>query len=87
VVVDYSTGEISKVTQITAGDALSNAQSQSAAMARAKNSLKDVIEKSLAEAAGFRAIGVVPNLKDGRAIATVLLVKGEDFKLVNQPLE
>jgi hypothetical protein len=87
VLVDYSTGEISKVTQITAGDSLAAAQSQGAAMARAKNSLKDVVEKSLADAAGFRAVGVVPNLKDGRAAATVLLVKGEDFKLVNQPLE
>jgi hypothetical protein len=87
VLVDYSTGEISKVTQITTGDSLAAAQSQGAAMAKAKNSLKDVVEKSLADAAGFRAVGVVPNLKDGRAVATVLLVKGEDFKLVNQPLD
>jgi hypothetical protein len=87
VFVDYSTGEISKVSQITAGDEFATAQSQSAAMARAKTSLKDVVERSLADAAGFRAVGVVPNLKDGRAVATVLIVKGEDFKLVNQPLD
>jgi len=87
VLVDYSTGEISKVTRITAGDPLATAQAQSAAMARAKSSLKDVVEKSLAEAADFRAVGVNPNLKDGRSVATVLLVKGEDFRLVNQSLE
>jgi hypothetical protein len=73
--------------RITAGDDLAAAQSQSAAMARAKTSLKDVVEKTLADAAGFRAVSVVPNLKDGRAVASVLIVKGEDFKIVNQPVE
>jgi hypothetical protein len=62
-------------------------QSQSAAMAKAKISLKAVVERSLAGAAGFRAVSVVPNLKDVRPVASVMMVKGEDFKIVNQPLE
>jgi hypothetical protein len=73
--------------QITSGDDLAAAQSRSAAMARAKTSLKDVIERTLADPAGDRASGVVPNLKDGRAAASVLIVKGKDFKIVSQPLE
>jgi hypothetical protein len=62
-------------------------QSQSAAMAKAKISLKAVVERSLADAAGFRAVRVVPNLKDVRPVASVMMVKGEDFRIVNQPLE
>jgi hypothetical protein len=87
VLVDYSTGEVTKVAQITAGDDLAAAQSQSAAMASAKAPLKDIVEKTLGDAAGFRAVGVVPNLKDGRAVASVLIFKGEHFKIVNQPLD
>jgi hypothetical protein len=63
------------------------AQSQSAAMAKAKTSLKEAIDKATGEAAGFRAVGVVPNLKDGRAVASVLLLKGDEFKIVNQALD
>jgi len=87
VLVDYSTGEIKNVSKITAGDDLAAAQAQSSAMAKAKTSLRDVVEKTLAGSAGFRAVGVVPNLKDGRAVASVLIIKGEDFQIVNQPLD
>lgn len=87
VLVDYSTGEIVRVAQITAGDDLAVAQEQSAAMARAKRSLQAAVDKSLADAADFRAISVVPNFKDGQAVASVLIVKGDEFKIINQPLE
>jgi uncharacterized membrane protein YkoI len=87
VLVDYSTGQIAKVEPITKGEDLAAAQSQSAAMAKAKISLREAVEKALGEAAGFRALGAVPNLKDGRAVASVLLLKGEEFKIVNQALE
>jgi hypothetical protein len=56
-------------------------------MASAKTPLKDIVEKTLGNAAGFRAVGVVPNLKDGQAVASVLIFKGEHFKIVNQPLD
>ena len=87
VLVDYSTGQIAKVEPITKGEDLAAAQSQSAAMAKAKISLREAVEKALGEAAGFRALGAVPNLKDGHAVASVLLLKGEEFKIVNQALE
>src|SRR5262245_43957296 len=87
VLVDYSTGQIAKVEPITSGEDLAAAQSQSAAMAKAKISLREAVEKALGEAAGFRALGAVPNLKDGHAVASVLLLKGEEFKIVNQALE
>ena len=63
VLVDYSTGQIAKVEPITKGEDLAAAQSQSAAMAKAKISLREAVEKALGEGAGFRALGAVPNLK------------------------
>jgi hypothetical protein len=87
VLVDYSSGNVIKVEPITRGEDLAAAESQSAAMTKAKMSLRDAVEKTIAEAADFRAIGVVPELKGGRAAASVLLLKGEEFKIVNQPLE
>jgi hypothetical protein len=87
VLVDYSTGQIAKVEPITKGEDLAAAQSHSAAMAKAKISLRAAVEKALAEAAGFRALSAVPNLKDGRAVASVLLLKGEEFTIVNEAME
>src|SRR5215467_14252375 len=76
-----------KVEAIMKGEDLAAAQSQSEAMAKAKISLREAVEKALGESAGYRALGAVPNLKDGRAVASVLLLKGEEFKIVNQALE
>ena len=87
VVVDYSTGDIVKVEPITRADQLAAAQGQIAAMAKAKTSLREAVGTTIGEAPGFRAVRVVPNLKDGRAVASVLLLRGEEFKIVNQALE
>jgi hypothetical protein len=87
VLVDYSSGEITNVAPITAGEDLAEAELQSAAMARAKTSLRDAVAKALVDAGDFHAIGVAPSLKNGRAVASVLIVKGDEFKVINQPLE
>jgi hypothetical protein len=87
VVVDYATGKVAKVEPITKGDDLAGANSQSAAMAKAKTSLKDAIDKAIGETGGSRAVGAVPSLKDGHPIATVLLLVGERFKTVEKSLE
>lgn len=87
VLVDYGTGQVEKVEPITNGEDLAAAQSRSAAMAEAKTSLREAVEKALGQAAGFRAVSVVPDLKDGRAIASVLLLKGDRFQIVDQALD
>lgn len=56
-------------------------------MAKAKSSLKDVTDKAIDETIGSRAIGVVPSLKEGHPIATVILLIGEQFKTVEKSLE
>ena len=54
--VDYSTGIVAKVAPFTQADDVAVAQSQSAAMAKAKTSLKEAIDKATSEAARFRAV-------------------------------
>jgi hypothetical protein len=87
VLLDYVTAKIAKVEPITGGDDLSAARSQIAAMAGVKSSLKEVVEKAVAQNGDFRAVGVVPSIKDGHRAASVLLLNGAEFKTLVLPLE
>jgi hypothetical protein len=60
---------------------------QSAAMSKAKKTLKAAVDKAIGQGAGFRAISATPELKDGHAVASVELLKGQEFKTVQQSLE
>ncbi len=86
VIVDHNTGKVVKAEPIAAGDDYTAAQSQSAALAKAKVSLRAAVEKALRGNAGFRAVSVTPSLKDGHAVADVTLAKGEELKTVSVPL-
>lgn len=87
VVVDHATGKIAKSEPITEGDDLADAKSQSVAMAKAKTTLKVAVDKVLSQSPGFRAISVTPDMKDGRPVAALVLLKGEEFKAVQSSLE
>ncbi|HYU28193.1 MAG TPA: PepSY domain-containing protein [Gemmatimonadales bacterium] len=86
VVVDPSSGAVIKTEPIGEGEDYTAAQSQSAAMAKAKVSLRAAVGSALRGNAGFRAVSVTPSLKDGRAAAAVTLAKGEELKTVSVPL-
>ena len=86
VIVDHNSGKVVKAEPITEDEDYTAARSQSTAMAKAKGSLQAAVEKALRDNAGFRAVGVTPSLKDGRAVADVTLAKGEEFKTVSVPL-
>ena len=86
VIVDHTTGKVVKAEAIAAGEDYTAAQGQSAAMAKAKGSLRAAVEQALRGNAGFRAVSVSPSLKDGRAVADVTLAKGEELKTVSVPL-
>jgi hypothetical protein len=77
------TARVSKVELITENDDFAAATSQSAAMAQAKTSLKDAVDKAIGETAGYRAVGVVARLLNGHPVASVLLLKGDEFKTIN----
>jgi hypothetical protein len=85
--VNYATGQVLRVEPITGGEDLTAANSQSAAMAKAKSSLKEAVDKAAAQSGNARAVGVVPVLKEGRPVVSITLLDGEQFKTVQQPLD
>ncbi len=86
VIVDHNIGKVVKAEPIAEGEDYTAAQSQSAAMAKAKVSLRAAVEKALRDNAGYHAVSVTPSLKDGRAVANVTLAKGDEVKTASVPL-
>jgi len=87
VIVDHKTGKVAKTEPITGGDDLTAAKSQSEAMAKAKKSLEAAASEAVKENKGFRAVSVMPALKDGHPMADVTLVKGFEWKTVSEKLD
>ena len=85
VIVDHTTGKVAKTEAITSGDDLTKAQSD--AMAKAKRSLRTVAEHAVNANKGYRAVSVMPELKEGHPVAEVTLVKGQEFKVVPEKLD
>ena len=87
VVADPKTGAIVKTEKITDTDELNDAADQKAAMLKAKTSLVTAADAAVKENAGFRAVSVFPDLRDGHAIAEVTLLQGTTAKKVTEKLE
>ena len=87
VLVDYTNGKVMKVEPITEGDDLAAANSQSAAMTDAKTTLKQAVDKVVTPSANVRVVSAVPSLKNGRPVVSIVLLDGEQFKAVQQPLD
>jgi len=56
-------------------------------MAKAKRSLDTAASEAVKENKGYRAVSVMPSLKDGHSVADVTLVKGTDWKTVSEKLD
>ena len=87
VIVDFSAGMIARVDTIADGEDLVAAQSQKAAMAGAKRSLDAVTADALKASPGYRAVSAMPGLTGGRPTAEVILLRGNDWKVVSAPLD
>jgi len=87
VIVDHKTGKVAKAEPITNADDLAHAKAQSEAMAKAKRSLDAAASEAVKENKGYRAVSVMPALKDGHPVADVTLVKGEEWKTVSERLD
>ena len=85
--VDYTNGKVTKADPITEGDDLAAAKAQSAAMTDAKITLKEAVGQAVTPSANVRVVSAVPSLKNGRPIASIVLLDGEQFKTVQQPLD
>ena len=85
--VNYGTGQVLRIEPITEGEDLAAAKSQVAAMAKANTSLKEAVDKAMVPSPNARVISAVPGLKDGRPIASIALLDGEQVKTVQQSLD
>jgi hypothetical protein len=87
VIVDYTTGKISKVVPIKDGEDLAAAKNQSKAMAQAKRSLEAVTVQAVRANSGYRAVSAIPDLRDGHPVVKVTLVNGSESKTVYETLD
>jgi len=87
VIVDHVSGKVGKVEAITEGEDLGEARAQGAAMKGAKKSLAAALREALKANIGYKAISIVPSLKDGHAMAEIALAKGTEIKTVDQKLD
>jgi hypothetical protein len=80
VIVDHSSGEIAKAEPITGGDDLANAKKQNDGMFRATRELREAVKEAKRDNPGYSAVSVWSEMKDNHSVATVLLVKDNDWK-------
>ncbi len=56
-------------------------------MAKAKRSLDAAASAAVKQNTGFRAVSVMPAMKDARPVADVTLLKGTEWKTVTEKLD
>ena len=86
-VLDPASGAIVKAEKITDADDLKEAKEQSAAMAKATQSLVTATEAAVKANAGSRAVSAIPEMKAGHPVAEVTLLQGGTFKKVDTKLD
>ncbi len=87
VIVDHTTGKVTKAEPITSGEDLEAANGQKQAMAKAKRSLEAATAEATKKNPGYCAVSAMPRIEDGHPFATVSLLKGDDWKTISVPLD
>ena len=82
VIVDHISGEIAKAEPITGGDDLTAARKQNDSLFRATRELREAVKEAKRDNPGYLAVSVWSEMKDSHSIATVTLVKDNDWKTV-----
>ena len=82
VIVDHTSGDIAKVEPITGGDDLAAAKKQADGLFRATRELREAVKEAKRDNPGYLAVSVWSEMKDNHSIATVTLVKDNDWKTV-----
>jgi hypothetical protein len=80
VIVDHTSGEIAKTEPITGGDDFTDAKKQNDGMFRATRELREAVKEAKHDNPGYLAVSVWPEMKDSHSLATVTLVKDNDWK-------
>ena len=88
VIVDHETGVVSKTEEITGADDLKAAKRQNHAMAKAKTSLRQAVEKAVAAHSGSKAIRASAYMsRKGHVMADIDIVVGGKAKEAPQRLD
>ena len=88
VIVDHETGAVSKTEEITGADDLKAAKRQNHAMAKAKTSLRQAVEKAVAAHPGSKAIRASAYMsRKGHVMADIDIVVGGKAKEAPQRLD
>ena len=85
-VLNPKTGATVSAEPITDADDLTHANAQKAVMEKATVSLQAATEKATKENPESKAVSVVPELRDGQAVATVKLLRPKGFTTVMERL-
>jgi hypothetical protein len=80
VIVDQTSGEIAKAEPITGGDDLAEAKKQNAGLFRATRELREAVKEAKRDNPGYVAVSVWSEMRDSHSLATVTLVKDNDWK-------
>jgi hypothetical protein len=80
VIVDRNSGEIANAEPITGGDNLVEAKKQSDGLFRATRELREAVKEAKRNNPGYNAVNVWAEMKDNHSVATVTLVKDNDWK-------
>jgi hypothetical protein len=84
--LDPKTGATVSAEPITDSDDLTHANAQKAAMDKATVSLQAAAEKAVNENSDSRAVSVIPELREGQAVALVKLLRQKGFTTVREKL-
>jgi len=80
VIVDQTSGEIAKADPITGSYDLTEAKKQNDGMFRATRELREAVKEAKRDNPGYSAVSVWSEMKDNHSVATVTLVKENDWK-------
>ena len=86
VIVDHTTGKVTKVEPITGGEDLTAATAQRAAMATATKALRAAVTAALTAHPGAQAVSVTPKAQEGQTVAAITLLEDGSFLTVSEPL-
>ena len=86
-VLNPKTGATVSAEPTTDADDLTHANAQKAAMEKATVSLQAATEKAVNKNPESKAVSVVPELRDGQAVATVQLLRPKGFATITERLK
>jgi hypothetical protein len=87
IVIDPKSGAIAKAEKITDAEDLEAAAAQKAAMEKATISLLAATQKAVTANAGFQAVRITPEIKEGHPTADITLLWGEASKKITEKLD